>query len=712
MSEWTNVRRVAAGLLALLVLAIVVPGCAQQQEPQPPVAKVEPKIDTVNGEILTDNYFWLRDKQNPDVISYLEAENAYTDKMMAHTEGLQDSLYKELVSRIKETDLDVPERIGDYYYYSRTEEGKQYKIYCRKNGSLDAPEEVIFDHNVIAAGKDFSDLGVFEVSPNQNLLAYAIDTAGNEIYTLYFKDLTTGTNLPDEIKEVSTDFAWGNDNKTTFYTTLDDAHRPFKLFRHVLGTKQTDDKLVYHEADESFFLGVNKTKSKKYILLGLGSISSSEWWYLDADKPMGDFKVINPREKDHEYSVTHNGDKFYIVTNTDGATNFKLVAAPVTSPSKAHWKDVMPYDPDVKIDDAEAFAHDLVLYERVKGLQQIRVMDLTTGDSYMIDFPEPVYGYSQANNPEYNTNLLRFTYYSLVTPKSVYDYNMDDRSRELKKEYEVLGGYDPNDYQSERVFATADDGTQIPISMVYRKGMKRDGMNPTLLYGYGAYGISMDPWFSTSRISLLDRGFIFAIAHIRGGGEMGRPWYENGKLMNKRNTFTDFIACAEYLIKEKYTSPNELAAQGGSAGGLLMGAVANMRPDLFKVIVAEVPFVDIINTMLDESIPLTVIEFDEWGNPKKEDFFHYMMSYSPYDNVKAQDYPDMLITAGLNDPRVGYWEPAKLTAKLRAMKTDNNTLLLKTEMGSGHMGASGRYDFLKEIAFVYAFILDKLNVQS
>ncbi|GAB4317942.1 MAG: oligopeptidase B [Candidatus Zixiibacteriota bacterium] len=700
--------RVLTGLAlaALLVLG----GCSSQQSPKPPVAKVEPKIDTLFGEVLVDNYYWLRGKEKPEVIAYLEAENAYTEQMMAHTVALQDTLYNEMVSRIKETDLDVPERIDDYWYYTRSEEGKQYKIYCRKKGSLDAEEEVLLDHNALAEGYDFHDLGIFEVSPNHNLLAYGTDTSGAEEYTIYFKDLSTGELLSDVIPATSGDFAWGNDNKTCFYTVLDDAHRPYRLYRHRLGTAKADDKLIYQEDDDAFWMGIERTKSEEYILLSLGSITSSEWWYLDADNPAGEFKVIHPREKDHEYSVTHHDDRFFIVTNTDGAVNFKVMTAPTRNPARDNWKDFIPYDANIKIDNILAFKEHLVVYQRSTGLEQMRVLDFKSGDSYIIEMPEPVYSFSISGNPEFNTNILRFTYYSLVTPRTVYDFNMDDRTREMKKQYEVLGGYDPNDYQSERIFATAEDGTAIPISMVYRKGLTKDGSNPTLLYGYGAYGISSDPWFSSARISLLDRGMIFAIAHVRGGGEMGRPWYEDGKLLHKMNTFTDFIACAEHLINEKYTSPERLAINGGSAGGLLIGAVINMRPDLFHVAVANVPFVDVINTMLDESIPLTVVEFDEWGNPKEEEYFHYMRGYSPYDNVRAQEYPHLLITAGLNDPRVQYWEPAKWTAKLRATKTGTSTLLLKTDMGSGHMGASGRYDYLKEVAFDWAFILDKLGM--
>lgn len=712
MKTMSLTRRGAALLwvpIALLALSAVFSGCATEP-PLPPIAEKVPVVDTLFGEVRVDNYSWLRERDNPEVISYLKAENGYTDTMMAHTQALQDTLYQEMVGRIKETDLDVPEKMGDYYYYTRTEEGKQYKIYCRKKGSLEAPEEVLLDQNALAEGKDFYDIGVYQVSPDQTLLAYSVDTTGAERYTLYVKNLTDGSLLPDEVPDMS-DAVWANDNKTIFYSTMDEAHRPYRLHRHTLGTKAADDAMLYQEDNEKFWLGIERTKSNAYILLNLGSITSSEYRYLDANKPMGQFKVLSERAPDIEYEVTHHGDKFYITTNED-ATNFKLVSVSTKNPARKNWKEVIPYDEAVKIDRAEAFANHLVIYERKNGLRALQVMDFRTGVSHDIEFPEPVYSFSGADNPDYNTNLLRFTYYSLLTPRTVYDYNMDDRTRDMKKQYEVLGGYDPSQYEQERIFATATDGTEIPISMVYRKGMKKDGTNPLNLYGYGAYGISSDPWFSSNRLSLLDRGFIFAIAHVRGGGEMGRTWYLDGKLMHKMNTFTDFIACAEHLIVQKYTSSEHLAIEGGSAGGLLMGAVVNMRPELFKTVLAAVPFVDVINTMLDESIPLTVVEFDEWGNPKMEKYYDYMMQYSPYDNVTAQAYPNMLITAGLNDPRVGYWEPAKWTSKLRATKTDNNLLLLKTEMGSGHMGASGRYDYLKDIAFEYAFELDRLGIHE
>lgn len=698
-------------LYAVLFLAVSLTAVSGfcQVEVNPPVAKIETKTDTLFGHVMADNYYWLRQRDNPEVIRYLEAENAYTDAVMKHTEGLQEKLYQEMVSRIKETDMSVPVKWDDYYYYSRTEEGKQYSIYCRKKGSLEATEEILLDINQLAEGKDYTAVGVYAVSPNHRLLAYAVDTMGNERYTLRVKDLQTGRLYPDVIDSIATSFEWANDNRTFFYTITDEAWRPYKLYRHTLGDEVGNDPLVFHEKDEAFFLGIDKSKSKQYLFINLGSETTSEMYYLNANDPAGQFLIVRPRQQDVEYSVEHHGDSFYIVTN-DNAKNFKLMRAPVSDPAEKNWEEVIPHRDSVKLDYIEVFRDFLVLYEREDGFKQISIMDFSTGETHRIEFPEPVYACWGSWNPDYNGQLLRFEYTSLVTPSSVYDYNMKTRERELKKQKEVLGGYDSDLYQSERVYATAQDGAQIPISVVYKKGMVKDGTNPFYLYGYGAYGISMDPYFSSNRLSILDRGFIFAIAHVRGGGEMGRYWYDDGKLLHKKNTFTDFIAVAKHLIAQKYTSRDKLVIDGGSAGGLLIGAVVNMRPDLFKVAIGDVPFVDLINTMLDESIPLTVIEYEEWGNPHQEKYFDYMLSYSPYDNVEAKDYPHILILAGLNDTRVQYWEPAKWTAKLRATKTDNHRLLLKTEMGSGHGGVSGRYERLRELAFDYAFVLDVLGI--
>jgi oligopeptidase B len=684
---------------------------AGAEDIKPPVAEIIPKLDIMQDEQRTDNYFWLRDKSNPKVIEYLEAENRYTEAVMKHTEPFQEQLYQELLGRIKETDLTVPEKLDDYFYYTRTETGKQYRIYCRKQGSLDAAEEILLDGNALAEGHDYMAIGAYEVSPNHQLLAYAINTTGDEKFTLRVKNLSTGELLPDEVPNIYYGVEWANDNQTLFYTTLDDTKRPYKLHRHKLGSDSQEDALVYHETDESFYLHLGKTRSNAYLLMNLESNNTSEVHYLEADDPTGDFKVFQPRRREVEYSVEHHSDRFLIVTNVD-AKNFKLIEAPVDAPSEANWKEVISHREAVKLDGVSPFQNHLVVYERENGLKQIRIFELATNEVHSVDFPEPVYTFWGGGNREFNTNILRFHYSSFITPNSVFDYNMDAKTRELKKQEEVLGEYDPSRYESQRIFAEAADGTEVPVSLVYKKGMTQDGNNPLLLIGYGSYGISIDPNFASNGLSLLDRGFIVAIAHIRGGGEMGRPWYESGKLLNKKSTFTDFITCAEHLIAENYTTSDKLVIQGGSAGGLLMGAVMNIRPELFKAVLAHVPFVDALNTMLDASIPLTVIEYEEWGNPNEKPYYDYIRSYSPYDNIEAKNYPNLLVTAGLNDPRVHYWEPAKWTAKLRASKTDSNRILLKTEMGSGHGGPSGRYDALKETAFEYAFILDVLGIEA
>ncbi|MCP4634300.1 MAG: S9 family peptidase [candidate division Zixibacteria bacterium] len=698
-------------ILIMAVGAMVISCDSQKLNVKPPIAKTEAKIDTLFGVELIDNYSWLRDKENPEVIDYLKAENEYTEAIMKHTEDLQKKLYDEMLSHIKETDLSVPVQRDDYFYYYRTEEGQQYHIYCRKKGSLEAEEEILLDVNALAEGKEFMQLGIYEVSPNHKLLAFGADSTGNERYTIRIKSLETGELYPDIIENTGRSVEWANNNKTIFYNITDEAWRPFKLFSHKLGTNPKDDKLIYHEEDEGFFVGVYKSKDLEYLFLHLGSQTTSEIHFLKADNPDGKFRMIHPRQKEMEYWVLHRQGRFYIVTNED-AKNFKLMETSVTRPAKKYWKEVIPNRKDVKLDNIEVFRDYMVIYEREGGLKQIRIKNFNSDNAYHIDFPEPVYTYWSHSNPDFNSQLVRFTYTSLVTPRSVFDFDMKTRERELKKEQEVLGDFDRTRYESNRVFATAEDGTKIPISIVNKKGMKRDGSNPVYLTAYGAYGISSDPYFSSNRLSLLDRGFIYALAHVRGGGEMGRYWYDDGKLLNKKNTFSDLIAVGEHLIAEKYTSNEKMILIGGSAGGLLVGAVVNMRPDLFGAIVGDVPFVDLMNTMLDSSIPLTVIEYDEWGNPNKEEFFNYMLSYSPYDNVEAKDYPHMLIEGGLNDTRVQYWEPAKWTAKLRATNTGDKRLLLKMQMGAGHGGASGRYDYLKEIAFEYAFMLDVLGIRN
>jgi oligopeptidase B len=675
----------------------------------PPVARVERRVHTLHGETRIDDYFWLRDRSDPEVITYLEAENRYTGAVMQHTEALQERLYQEMRGRIKETDLSVPERVDDYFYYKRTEAGGQYPIFCRRHGSLDAPEEVLLDQNPLAADHAYFKIGVSEVSPDHRLLAYSVDTSGAEDFTLYIKDLTTGRLLAESIGNTSLGVTWANDSRTLFYTLLDHARRPGRLYRHTVGASPTTDVLVYFEPDQSFFLDINRSRSRRYLLLDITSHSTSEVRFLDADEPEGVFRVVQPRESGVEYSVEHHDQRFFITTN-DSAPNFRLVQAPVASPSKANWSPVLPYRPDIKLDETDAFRSHLVVYERQAGLRQIRLINLASGEEHLVPFPEPVYTLRAHENPEFETPLLRFTYTSLVTPSSVVEYDMGERTWMVRKQTEVRGGYDPSLYRSERVFATAPDDERVAISLVYRAPLHLNGERPLLLNGYGAYGLSYDPSFSSKTLSLLDRGFVVAIAHVRGGEEMGRPWYEGGKLRNKRSTFTDFIASAEHLVAAGYTSSDRLVINGGSAGGLLMGAVTNLRPDLFRVVLADVPFVDVVNTMLDASLPLTVIEYDEWGNPNDRAAYEYIRSYSPYDNIEAKDYPHMLVTAGLNDPRVAYWEPAKWTARLRASKTNGNRLLLRTNMGAGHGGASGRYDLLREIAFKYAFVLDVLGL--
>ncbi len=717
-------KRVSVSLLSVLILAITSVGCAPtireevKKEPieqkdliQPPIAKKIPSQKTYNEEPYMDDYFWLRDKANPEVISYLEAENKYTDEKMKPASQFQEKLFKEMVSRIKESDSTVPEKVGSYYYYSRTEPGKQYRIYCRKYGTLDAVEEIILDCNELAAGKDYFALGVFKISPNQKYLAYSADTNGSETYTLFIKNLQTGQMLKEQISNTYDTAEWSNDNQNIFYTVLDSAARPFQVFRHKIGTEPVTDSMIYHEKDEAYYLTISKTKNKSYILLNSGSQITTEVRFLSADKPFGTFKVIQPRRYGIEYYVENRDNKFYIMTN-DNAPNFKVMLTPVDFPDKVYWKEIIPHWDNVKIDSIQAFKDYLVVLERENALKKILIINMNNFNLKYVDFDEPVYNAELAHNPEYDSDILRFNYESMVTPQSVYDYDMKSNTRQMLKQREVLGGYDPQKYTSERVYAKASDGTRVPVSLVYKKGLIKDGNNPLHLYAYGSYGVSSDPDFDSTRFSLLDRGFVFGLAHIRGGGDMGRQWYLDGKFMKKKNTFNDFIAVSEHLVNEKYTSKDKLVISGGSAGGMLMGAVTNMRPDLFKAVIAEVPFVDVVNTMMDPTLPLTVIEYDEWGDPNKKEFYDYMKSYSPYDNVQPKNYPNMLVTGGLNDPRVGFWEPTKFVAKLRSMKTDNNLLMLKINMGAGHGGASGRYDYLKDIAFQYSFFMDRLGIKD
>ena len=677
--------------------------------PSAPMARTIARVSTVHGETRVDEYSWLRDREDPETLAYLQAENRYTQAVMRHTEELQEQLYQELRGRIKETDLSVPEQVDDWLYYARTEAGGQYPIYCRRRLATEWDESVLLDQNPLAVGHSYFRLGAFEVSPDHRFLAYSIDTCGSESYTLYLKDLCTGELLSETLTNTAPAVAWANDSQTLFYIVLDDARRPCRLYRHRLASNPADDALVYHEADESFFLDVGRTRSRQLIQLDINSHSTSEVRFVSADRPEDPFRVLEARRPGVEYNVSHHSDRFFITTN-DEAPNFRLVSAPVADPSRANWTPILPHRSAVKLDNTDAFRDHLVVYQRVGGLRQIRILDLNGEGDHLVPFPEPVYSAHPHDNLEFDTTVLRFSYTSLVTPSSVVDYDMASRTWTVRKQTEVLGGYDASCYRSERLFAEAPDGAMVPVSLVYRLPLELDGSRPLLLNGYGAYGVTYEPGFSSHALSLLDRGFVVAIAHVRGGEEMGRAWYEGGKLLQKRNSFTDFIAAAEHLIAAGYTSPDGLVISGGSAGGLLMGAVTNLRPDLFRAVLAEVPFVDVVNTMLDASLPLTVIEYDEWGNPADPEFYHYIRSYSPYDNVEAKDYPNILITAGLNDPRVAYWEPAKWAARLRARKTDQNRLLLRTNMGAGHGGASGRYDYLREVAFKWAFVLDVMGM--
>ena len=675
--------------------------------PKPPVARRVPKVDVVHGDRREDDYFWIRDKKDPEVKAYLDAENAYADLILKPTEGLRESLYKEMLARIKETDVNVPFRKGGFFYYSRTEQGKQYPIYCRKKGSLEAPEQVTIDLNELAKGEKFMSLAAYTVSDDGRLLAYSTDNTGFRQYTLFVKDLEAGA-LKEKVAEKVGSVAWAADNQTLFYTVEEEStKRQYRLFRHLLGSDRHD--LSYEEKDEAFNIGVARGRSEKYLFLGMGSLTTSEVRFLPAAEAQGEWRTIAPRIPDQEYEVEHHGDDFYIRTNDTGR-NFRLAKAPVTSPGREHWLEVVPVRKDVMLEGTDFFKDFYVLFERENGLPQGRVTDLRTGQGHRIAFPEPTYSAFPAGNAEFDTKVFRYNYQSLVTPSSVFDYDMETRASTLLKQQEVLGGYDPAQYASEWVFATAKDGTRVPISLVHKKGLKRDGNAPLFLTGYGSYGFPYPVTFSSNRLALLDRGFVIALAHIRGGGEMGKPWHDDGRMMKKRNTFTDFIACAEFLHAEKWSSPDRTVITGGSAGGLLMGAVTNLRPELWKAVVSLVPFVDVVNTMLDETLPLTVGEFEEWGNPKKKDEYDYIKGYCPYTNLAAKAYPAILVKTSFNDSQVMYWEPGKYVAKLRTLKTDSNPLLLKTNMDAGHGGASGRYDALRETAFDYAFVLQQVGL--
>ena len=695
-------------VLALLMSASSRTPADAQAAPTPPVAKQIPVITTLHGERRVDPYAYFRDKDHAETIPYLERENAYTDAMTAHTKELEDQLYTEIVGRIKEDDANVPVKRDDWYYYSRTERGKQYPIYVRRRGALDAPEEIYFDQNKEAEGYGFYSLGGLEVSPDHQRLAVLVDTTGYEDFVLRVKDLRTGEWLADRIERLSFGLAWASDNRTLFYMTMDSAKRGDQVWRHVIGTPRAQDVSVYHEPDVLFNVSVDRARSGEWIVLGSGSFTSAEWYVIPAGEPTAAPRMLAARRPGIEYSVTPGNGYFYILTN-EGATNFKVMRARFDAASPAQWEEWLAHRPDVFVEDVLPFRNHVVVVHRRDGLRRLGVTDLATGAVHEVEMAEAAYGVFTGGNAEFDTRTLRFTYSSMVTPNSVYDYAMDARTRELRKRDEVLGGYDPARYEVERTYATARDGTRVPVSLVYRKGLVRDGRRPLLLYAYGSYGATMEPTFSSMRFSLVDRDFIYAIAHVRGGQEMGRQWYDHGKMMHKMNTFTDFIDVAEHLVRERYTSRDRLAANGGSAGGLLMGAVANLAPDLFKVIVADVPFVDVINTMLDASIPLTAQEWEQWGNPTNLEHYRYMMQYSPYDNVARKAYPRMLVMSGINDSRVAYWEPTKWVARLREMKTDTRPLLLRMNMGAGHGGGSGRYERYRELAFRYAFIVDQVS---
>lgn len=680
---------------------------------QAPVAPSRPVEHTAHGETRTDEYYWLRERTSPDVIAHLNAENAYTEQQLSSVQNLRQRLYDEMRGRIKEDDTSAPVRNGGYTYYTRTEAGQQYGILCRRSALLDdAPEEVVLDYNSLAAPHAYFRAANTTPSPDHRLLAFATDTSGSEVYTLFVKDLTTGELLADQIPGTYYGLAWGNDNQTIYYVTLDAASRPYKVFRHTLGTPTSDDAEVFHEPDELYYLGLEKTRSGAYIVATVGSFSTSEVAVLDANNPQAAFQTVHPREQGLQYTVDHQGDRFLIVTNADGAQNFKLMAAPTHTPIRANWHELLPHRPAAFLDSIDVFAEYIVRYEREDGLKRIRISSADFSDAHDVSFPEPVYTYSPAANEVYDTATLRFTYSSLVTPTSVVEYGMDTGAWQVVKQDELPSGYDASNYVSERLFAPSHDGVLVPMSLVMRRDTPLDGSAPLLLYGYGSYGFSIDPSFDQKRLSLLDRGVIFVIAHIRGGSEMGRAWYDDGKLLKKKNTFHDFVACADYLVANGYTTPARLAIMGRSAGGLLMGAVINMRPELFAAAVAGVPFVDVINTMSDPTIPLTVPEYEQWGNPADREYYEYMRSYSPYDNLAEGPYPHILATAGLNDPRVQYWEPAKWIARLRTRKTNDTLTLLFTKMEAGHGGASGRFDYLHDIALDYAFVLHCIGAEA
>lgn len=677
-----------------------------QPSTQPPKAPQRPHALEKHGHVRHDPYYWMRERENPEVLAYIEAENAYTEAVLGHTKHLQETLFEEMKGRLKPDDQSVPYRLDNYYYYSRYASGKEYPIFCRKAGSLEAEEEVILNVNELAEGHAYFDLGTYKVSNDHRYLAYAYDAQGRRIYHIRFKDLQTGETFDTEIPQITGNMTWANDNRTLFYSKQDpETLRSYQIYRHTLGTDPAEDVRVYEETDDTFRTYVSRTKSKRFIVISCYSTVSNEFRLLEADQLDQDFRVIIPRQRDHEYEVDHLGDHLYLLTNYQ-AKNFRLVRAPIDSPGIENWEEVIPHREDTLLEDIELFDAFLVAEERSQGLAQIRIMAWDSEEVHYLPFEEPVYTAGVSVNPNMDSVELRYTYQSLTTPASTYDYNMQTGKKTLLKEQPILGGFDKADYRSARIMAQASDGTQVPVSLVHHVDTPLDGSAPLLLYGYGSYGFSLDPWFSPARLSLLNRGFIFAMAHIRGGEEMGRFWYEEGKLLNKQNTFTDFICCADTLLEKGYTSPDRMFAMGGSAGGLLMGAVINQRPDLFRGVVAAVPFVDVMTTMLDDTIPLTTGEYDEWGNPHDKTYYDYMLSYSPYDQVKTQAYPHLLVTSGFHDSQVQYWEPTKWVAKLRDHQSGDSLILLHTQLEAGHGGASGRYETFRETALEYAFLLN------
>lgn len=675
-----------------------------------PEKKVE--LLEIHEDTRKDPYFWLNERENPDVISYLENENAYREQIMKGTVELQSKLFEEIKGRIKEDDQSVPYRLEGYYYYTRFETGQEHPIYCRKEGSMEAAEEIILNVNDLAKEFSYYAVGGLSVRPDKKMIAYGEDTLSRRIYTIRFKNLETGETFVEQIPNTTGSFVWANDNRTGFYCIKDETLRSYKIFRHILGTDPSEDVEIFHEEDDTFSTFVYRSKSRKFIIIGSGSTLSNEYRFVSADSPLDEFKIFQPRERGLEYGISHFENSWYIRTNKDEATNFKLMTCPEGATNKDNWVDRIPHREDVYFEDFELFENHLVLDERSEGLTRIRIIE-SNGEEHYLDFGEEAYTSGIGNNPEFESHTLRYGYSSLTTPSSVIDYDMTTREKTVLKEQEVVGGYDKSAYKTERVWATADDGTEVPVSLVYKADLfKKDGSNPLLVYGYGSYGYTIDARFSSVRLSLLDRGFVYAIAHVRGGQYLGRKWYEDGKLLKKRNTFTDFIACTQHLQKEGYSSPEKTFAYGGSAGGLLMGAIVNMKPEAYRGVIAAVPFVDVVTTMLDESIPLTTGEYDEWGNPNNKEYYEYMLSYSPYDNVKKQYYPALLVTTGLHDSQVQYWEPAKWVAKLREMKMDENPLLMFCNMETGHSGASGRFESLRETAMEYAFLLDLAEISE